>query len=226
MGSRAASRTAGSRRGPRLLANLLLLAGAGLLVGPAAHYVTGVRSQAAASRELRELSVGKPAPGPGRAVPQGEAVGRLELPRVGLDLAVFEGVSEATLRKGPGHIPGTACPGLASEPGNCVIAGHRDSFFSRLARAREGDIVRFRSGPEDRSYRLTSRRIVLPGNIEEMAPTPHERLTLITCYPFDWTGSAPYRLIWEGSPLPLSTASVSTAPAAVPQTPERQAATR
>ena len=107
-----------------------------------------------------------------------------------------------------------------------MIAGHRDSFFRRLARAREGDVVRFRSGAEDRSYRLTTRRIVLPGNIEVMAPTSHERLTLITCYPFDWTGSAPYRLVWEASPLPLSTASVSRARAEAPQTPERPAATR
>jgi sortase A len=220
MGSRASGTAKSGRRRFGLLANLLLLAGAGLLIGPVDHFVTGVRAQAAAS------SVPPSARVRGSVVPLGEPVGRLELSRVGLDLAVFEGVSDAVLRKGPGHIPGTACPGLASEPGNCVIAGHRDSFFRRLARAREGDVVRFRSGAEDRSYRLTSRRIVLPGSIEEMGPTLQERLTLITCYPFDWTGSAPYRLVWEGSPLPLSTASVSRAPAEAPQTPERPAAAR
>lgn len=222
MGSRT-SGTAGWGRRPRrlvLLANLLLLAGVGLVIGPAQHFVTGVWAQSAATRSPSAPVVQGP------AVPPGTAIGRLELARVGLDLAVFEGVSKGTLRKGPGHIPGTACPGLTSEPGNCVIAGHRDSFFRRLARAREGDVVRFRSGAEDRSYRLTSRRIVLPGSVEEMAPTSHERLTLITCYPFDWTGSAPYRLVWEGSPLPLSTASVSRAPAEAPQTPERPAAAR
>ena len=223
MGSRAWGRTgSGGSRRLVLLANLLLVVGAGLLIGPASHFVTGLRAQSAASR-------GTSVPGPGVQGPSialGEAVGRLEIPRVGLDLAVFEGVSEATLRKGPGHIPGTACPGLASEPGNCVIAGHRDSFFRRLARAREGDVVRFRSGAEVRSYRLTSRRIVLPGNVEEMAPTSHERLTLITCYPFDWTGSAPYRLVWEGSPLPLSTASAARSRAEAPQTPERPAEVR
>ena len=221
MGSRSSGTAGSGRRSRRLVlfANLLLLAGAGLLIGPAQHFVTGVRAQATATR----------APAPktrGSALPLGEAVGRLEIARVGLDLAVFEGVSEDVLRKGPGHIPGTACPGLASEPGNCVIAGHRDSFFRRLARAREGDVVRFRSGAEDRSYRLTSRRIVLPGSIEEIGPTPRERLTLITCYPFDWTGSAPYRLVWEGSPLPLATASVARGPAQAPQTPERPAAAR
>ena len=225
MGSRAWGRagSGGSRR-LVLLANLLLVAGAGLLIGPASHYVTGLRAQSAASRVT--LVPGPAVQGPSPSAALGEAVGRLEIPRVGLDLAVFEGVSEATLRKGPGHVPGTACPGLASEPGNCVIAGHRDSFFRRLARAREGDVVRFRSGAEDRSYRLTSRRIVLPGKVEEMAPTSHERLTLITCYPFDWTGSAPYRLVWEGSPLPLSTASAARPRAAAPQTPEPPAQAR
>lgn len=223
MGSRASvTAGSGSARRPRrlaILANLLLLAGAGLLIGPAHHFVTGIRAQAAAPLS----PVVRNEKGP---VPIGDAVGRLEIPRVGLDLAVFEGVTETVLRKGPGHIPGTACPGLASEPGNCVIAGHRDSFFRRLARAREGDVVRFRSGAEDRSYRLTTRRIVRPENIEVMDPTAQERLTLITCYPFDWTGSAPYRLVWEASPLPLSTASVSTVRAEAPQTPGRPGATR
>jgi sortase A len=224
MGSRA-SVTAGSARRPRrlvFLANLLLFAGAALLFGPAEHFVTGVRAQAAAPRTPRAPDA-RNEKGP---APLGEAVGRLEIPRVGLDLAVFEGVSEPVLRKGPGHIPGTACPGLAPEPGNCVIAGHRDSFFRRLARAREGDVVRFRSGAEDRSYRLKNRRIVLPENIEVLASTSQERLTLITCYPFEWTGSAPYRLVWEASPLPLSTASVSRARGEAPQIPGPPAAAR
>ncbi len=186
-----------------LLANLLILVGAGLLVSPVSHYVTGVRAQAGASvptPEIREA---------GRPVPVGEAMGRIEIPRVGLDFAVFEGVSESVLRKGPGHIPGTACPGLVAEPGNCVIAGHRDSFFRSLAVAREGDVVRFRSGPDERSYRLQTRRIVLPSEVGVMAPTAEARLTLITCYPFEWTGSAPYRLVWEASPLAETTASAS-----------------
>ena len=222
MSSRASGRAGSGARSRRLIlmANLLLVAGAALLFAPIDHFVTGVRAQAAA---VRSPSVPRR---PRPVIPVGESVGRLEIARLGLDLAVFEGVTEATLRKGPGHIPGTACPGLTSEPGNCVIAGHRDSFFRRLARAREGDVVRFRSGTEDRSYRLTKRRIVLPGKVEEMAPTPYERLTLITCYPFDWTGSAPYRLVWEGSPLPLSTASASRPRVEAPQTPARPAAAR
>lgn len=211
-----------SGRRPRripLFANLLILVGAGLLVSPISHYVTGVRAQAGAS-------VPSPAIREAGPIPIGDAVGRLEIPRVGLDFAVFEGVSESVLRKGPGHIPGTACPGLAAEPGNCVIAGHRDSFFRRLAGAREGDVVRFRSGPDERSYLLTTRRIVLPGEFGVMAPTAEARLTLITCYPFEWTGSAPYRLVWEASPLAETNASASTALGEVQRTRGRPASAR
>ncbi len=202
------ARTGGVRRSrwAGRIANLLLCAGALLLLGPARHFVTGVEAQATASR-TPGLEAGRPR----KTLAAGDAVGRLEIPRVGLDLAVFEGVSAPVLRKGPGHMPGTACPGLSSEPGNCVIAGHRDSFFRRLVHAREGDVVRFRSGSSDRSYRLAVRRIVAPENVDSLAPTSRDRLTLITCYPFDWAGSAPYRLVWEASPLPPSTASVSTA---------------
>jgi sortase A len=172
--------------------NALVVAGALLLVGPVARIVTGMRAQAAGSSAA---SVG-----PARHLPRpadGEALGRLELPRLGLDLVVFEGVSDATLRKGPGHLPGTAWPGAPGNAGNCVIAGHRDSFFRRLADAREDDLVRFHGPSGTSTYRLGERRIVRPEDVWAIAPTHDDRLTLVTCYPFSWTGSAPYRLVWS-----------------------------
>jgi sortase A len=178
-----------------LVANLLVGFGALLLAGPAMRVVTGLHAQASgvspipASPGSLPLRARRPA--------DGEAMGRLELPRLGLDLVVFEGVSDATLRKGPGHLPGTAWPNGTDAGGNCVIAGHRDSFFRRLADARQNDLVRFHGPSGTSTYRLAERRIVKPEDAASVAPTRDARLTLITCYPFSWTGSAPYRLVWK-----------------------------
>ena len=78
-----------------------------------------------------------------------------------------------------------------------MIAGHRDSFFRRLADARRNDLVRFHGPSGTSTYRLDERRIVKPEDASAVAPTRDARLTLITCYPFSWTGSAPYRLVWK-----------------------------
>jgi len=190
----------GSRR-PRLLlfGNILVAVGALLLLRLAAHVAVGVRGQSAAVPPVPAASPSRLEPPPRPA--EGEALGRLELPRLGIDLVVFEGTSESTLRRGPGHLSGTAWPDAPDGTGNCVIAGHRDSFFRRLADARKGDLVRWRGPSGTSTYRLERRRIVLPEDRSVLAPTSDARLTLITCFPFRWTGSAPYRLAWTAVPV-------------------------
>jgi sortase A len=177
--------------GARRLGGLLVLAGALLAAGPALHVITRVRSQ--------HVTIPPPVrSGRPPAVP-GDVWGRLELPRVGLDLVVYEGVTPAALRQGPGHVPGTDCAGPRS---NCVIAGHRDTFFRRLSKAREGDLVLLSAADGAvSSYRLGPRRIVRPEEVSVLLPSDDRRLTLITCYPFAWIGAAPYRLVWSAAPI-------------------------
>lgn len=176
-----------------LAANLLVGAGILFLAGPATRVATGFIAQARGvpptSGAPPLLEIRRPA--------EGASLGRLEFPRLGLDLVVFEGVSDATLRKGPGHLSQSALPGGSDVGGNCVIAGHRDSFFRRLADARRNDLVRFHGPSGTSTYRLVERRIVKPEDASAVAPTRDARLTLVTCYPFSWSGSAPYRLVWK-----------------------------
>ena len=177
------------RIGARRFGGLLVLAGALLATGPALHLITRLRSQRVKiPPEVRSI---RP------PVVPGDVWGRLELPRVGLDLVVYEGITAAALRRGPGHVPGTDCAGPRS---NCVIAGHRDTFFRRLSKAREGDLVLL-SGADGAvsSYRLGARRIVRPEEVSVLLPSDDRRLTLITCYPFAWVGAAPYRLVWSAA---------------------------
>lgn len=133
---------------------------------------------------------------------EGEQVGRLQIPRIGLDVVILEGVADATLRKGAGHVPETAWPAPGRhERGNCVITGHRDSFFLPLRRARAGDLVRVvNASGSSRTFRLRSKRVVSPEAYSVMDQTRTPRLTLITCYPFRWKGHAPSRLVWTATP--------------------------
>ena len=174
----------------RFLSNALVVIGMGCLIVPAAHVATGIEAQNATPESGFHRSASQTA-----AV--GKPWGRIEIPRVGIDDVVFEGVTNAALRKGPGHVPGTAAPG--STTGNCVISGHRDSFFRRLEGVRTGDLVFVRSlDGRVTSYRLVSKSIVLPEKVSVMDASSDRRLTLITCYPFHFVGAAPYRLVWVG----------------------------
>ena len=177
------------------LARAAIRGGTLLLVLAAANYVRGALAQAAARRSApRETSS---VAGPR----EGELVARLAIPRLDADLAVFEGTSDDVLQRGPGHLSGTALPGGAGRDGNCVIAGHRDSFFRGLGRLRPGDVVRLRTVGGERVYRIRERRIVAPSRTSVAAPGGRPLLTLITCYPFDWIGSAPYRLVLVAEPV-------------------------
>jgi sortase A len=190
-----------------LFGNVLVAAGALLLFQAVAHVATGWRAQAAG---VEVSSVASPPVNHASPPPaEGDALGRLELPRIGLDVVVFEGTSEATLRKGPGHLSGTGWPGAGDPGGNCVIAGHRDSFFRRLEKARKGDLVRLRRPSGTSTFRLESRRIVGPQDVSVIAPTSEPHLTLITCYPFRWVGSAPQRLVWSAIPLEATSRAAS-----------------
>lgn len=185
-----------SMRGLRLfpLADLLVVAGVLLLVPPATHWWIAARAQARAAADLDATTPVTAAAR--RAAPEGEPLGRLTIPRLRIDAVVFEGTSDETLRRGPGHLRGTAWPGGGAS-GNCVISAHRDTFFRRLEGARPGDLVELHGPSGTATYRLESRRIVRPREVEDIAPASDDRLTLVTCYPFHFLGSAPDRLVWR-----------------------------
>jgi sortase A len=150
--------------------------------------------QAAAGRRFDEL-VGR-SPGPtGRAhwrVGGSEPIGRIEIPRIGLSAVISEGVDARTLRLAVGHVPATALPG---QPGNVVLAGHRDSFFRGLNDLHAGDPVRLTTVQGVFDYEIDSTEVVGPGETDVLLPSTARSLTLITCYPFHFVGPAPMRFI-------------------------------
>lgn len=160
---------------------------------------------AAAEREavLRFAQTEGPAetsgPAPSRAGPpaEGEVLGWLEVPRLGIETAVLAGTTEKTLLRAPGHIPGTALPG---EAGNIGIAAHRDLHFRALRDVRAGDRIRLRSISGESNWTVVEARVVEPGDLSVLAQRPVSRLTLVTCYPFGWIGRAPKRFVVSAVP--------------------------
>jgi sortase A len=119
-------------------------------------------------------------------------IGRMEILRLGVSVAVIEGAGEATLRRAAGHIEGTALPG---QPGNVGIAGHRDSFFRPLKNIQRDDVITLTTSRGQFRYRVVSTRVVSPSDIAVLNPDGTEVLTLVTCYPFYFIGAAPSRFV-------------------------------
>jgi sortase A len=124
-------------------------------------------------------------------VPDGLA-GRLEIQRLGISVLVVEGTGQTELRRAVGHIIGTALPG---RPGNVGIAGHRDMFFRPLRKIQPGDMITLTTARGEYRYRVAYAKVVSPYDVTVLNPDGDEILTLVTCYPFYFVGSAPDRFI-------------------------------
>ena len=105
---------------------------------------------------------------------------------------VVQGDSAAILRLAVGHLADTALPG---ESGNVVLAGHRDTFFRPLKRVQVGDVITLKTRGGAFTYRVESTSVVPPTDVQVIRPTGRRTLTLITCFPFAYIGSAPNRFI-------------------------------
>ena len=122
----------------------------------------------------------------------GGLVASIEIPRLGISAVVAEGVDTLTLRRAVGHIPGTGLPG---EPGNIVLAGHRDTFFRPLRNIERNDIVKLVTPLGEYRYRVVSTKVVSPSDTAVLSPSGNQVLTLVTCYPFYFVGPAPSRFV-------------------------------
>ncbi len=119
-------------------------------------------------------------------------IGRIEVARLSLSVIVVEGTDKTTLRRAAGHIVGTGLPG---QSGNIGIAGHRDTFFRPLKNIQRDDIITLTTLSGEYRYRVVSTKVVTPESVEVLKPDGNEILTLVTCYPFYFVGSAPNRFI-------------------------------
>jgi sortase A len=139
------------------------LAAAGLPLVSAAGYQTGLLAE--------------------EPPPDGEAMGRLRIPAIGVDWTVVEGVRAADLRRGAGHLPATALPG---QPGNAVISGHRTTYgapFYHVDQLVPGDLIMVTTVTGTHVYQVVQALVVRPAEIWVTEQWQGSWLTLTTCHP-------------------------------------------
>lgn len=117
--------------------------------------------------------------------PDLNAIGRIEITRLGIDLIILEGSSQYVLMYGAGHMDKTAYPG---ETGNFVLAGHRGyagaTFFYRLHKLKVDDVIKITYGDKVYNYIVNDSFKVLPTDLSVLKqPKDKKELTLITCDP-------------------------------------------
>ncbi len=126
------------------------------------------------------------------AFKEGDVLGRMEIPKIGMSVIVLQGTTPKTLRLGVGHIDGTALPG---ESGNVGIAGHRDTFFRGLKDIHTGDGISLQTATGIAMYEVDWIQITVPSDGDIVSATTESGLTLVTCYPFHYIGAAPERFV-------------------------------
>ena len=116
----------------------------------------------------------------------------LRIPKISLEVPVFDDTDELALNRGVGRIHGT---GQIGQVGNVGIAGHRDGFFRGLKDIVPGDTVELDLGGRREQYVVRQVQIVKPEDTGVLNRTSTSTLTLVTCFPFYFVGSAPERYI-------------------------------
>jgi sortase A len=115
--------------------------------------------------------------------PTGEAIGRLRIPSIDLDVVAVEGTDTASLQKGPGHYPETRFPG---QGGTLAIAGHRTTYlapFRHLDQLKRGDEIEIEMPYANFAYRVQKTKVVDDSAVDIIHEAGYERLVLTACHP-------------------------------------------
>lgn len=127
----------------------------------------------------------------------GDALARIQIPRIGVSDIIVAGIDTGDLKKGPGHFPDTPLPG---QLGNTAIAGHRTTYgqpFHNVDQLQVGDDIQVTTLSGDFTYKVTGTQIVSPSDYQVISTTDPTKatITLVSCHP-KWT--AQQRIIITG----------------------------
>ena len=148
--------------------------------------------QASTSIEIAKLSSPTIANAAYKPIKLGEVIGIITIPKLSETYPIVQGTDDKSLKHGVGHFVNSVMPGAKD---NTVLAGHRDTVFSKIGKLKIGDLVIIKTSSGTFDYSVTRTRIVLANDRTVIVPTPTATLTLSTCYPFYYIGSAPDRYI-------------------------------
>jgi sortase A len=194
------------RRSIEVIQWATLAAGVVLVGWPVFVWVDSAHAQWSGERELatpnkqrrEQVVVRKPAASSRGAQPaRGSVLGKFEVPRLKLSWVLLEGTDDRTLDRSIGHVEGSALIGSA---GNIAIAGHRNTHFRKLEWIRRGDEIVMSGSEGEYRYRVEWIRLAEPEDIQVLDPAHGPAVTLVTCFPFEYVGSAPLRFIVRALP--------------------------
>lgn len=123
---------------------------------------------------------------------EGDTIGSLSIPALSQTLPIIEGTTDSDLKRGVGHFEQSVMPG---ENDNCMLSGHRETVFARLGELKIGDRFVVETAAGTHTYGISGIRIVDKDDRTVIVPTDHAVLTVSTCYPFDYVGTAPDRYV-------------------------------
>lgn len=116
-------------------------------------------------------------------VDDGQAIGRVVIPSIDVDIVMVQGTNTDDLAKGPGHYSSTPFPG---QLGTTAIAGHRTTYlapFRHLDSLDQGDTVQVEMPYATLDYRIEKTRVVQPTDVGILRRASHQRLVLTACHP-------------------------------------------
>lgn len=123
---------------------------------------------------------------------RGDIFGNLWIPVLEQNIAIVEGTGDEELKNGAGHFIDSVLPGVEN---NCVLSGHRETVFKNLGLLEIGDELIVETSAGIFIYKINQIRIVDKDDRRIIVPTDEATLTLTTCFPFNFVGSAPDRYI-------------------------------
>jgi len=130
---------------------------------------------------------------------KGDTVGILEISKIEAELPIIEGTDEEELDIGVGHYKDTVYP---TQNDQILLSGHRDTVFRRMGELEIGDTMTIKLPYGDFTYEIYETFIVDADDTTVIKSTaPDEVLTVSTCYPFQYVGSAPDRYIINAKPI-------------------------
>ena len=182
-----------------------MVAGISLSILSLVHIHSGNEISNKALPVITQIRISSPAT-PGVVAPylvpkHGSFMGSLSIPALNRLLPIYQGTEDSQLSKGVGHFETSALPGEAN---NVVLSGHRDSVFTKFNRLKIGDNLIVATPDGIFTYQIFKFRIVKADDRTVIVPTPTAILTLTTCYPFIYIGSAPDRYIVSANLLNAS----------------------
>lgn len=127
-------------------------------------------------------------------VEEGDLIGKLAIPILDRELPILHGTGDTELARGVGHYIGSAFPG---EQDQVVLSGHRQTVFRDLGKVQIGDQLVVETLAGTFTYEVFDQFIVDQNDRGVIVPHDEAVLTLVTCYPFQYVGSAPERYILQ-----------------------------